>query len=151
MKATRYPLDYDTLKKGDVITAEQLEKITGLPRDSTKYQLKVMALQQHVADELAVRGRPVTVVVRLRELVILTDAEASTYNHERLGVHLHGAMRAHDRTQAVDVSNLDDDQKKEHVRRIEVGGKFVQAIVETGRKLKLRGYERKTPGLPSGT
>jgi hypothetical protein len=147
--ATRFPIDYDSLKKGDVIPAELLEKIAEAPRSTPKYQLKVLAFQQQIMDEMRARGNPVTVIVRGGEIVVLTDAEASTYNAERLGAHLHGVMRAHERSQAVDVANLDDEQKKVHTRRVEVGGKFVQAIIDTGRKLKLPAYTRKTPGLPN--
>ena len=36
-EATRWPVDYESLKKGDSIPAERLEKIIGLNRDNPKY------------------------------------------------------------------------------------------------------------------
>ena len=130
MNAEIHPIDVTTLKKGDVITVEQLEKITGWGRKSDAFKLRVLALRDRIMRELQDIGRPM--VLRGWQgcsLRILTDPEATEYLDNQATSHLRGIGRSCFRLGQVDVRNLDEGQNREHERRILVHGKTLQCAL----------------------
>ena len=144
----RWPVDYETLKKGDVITADRLEKLVGLKRDNPRYSLAIMSLKQRIQDDLEDIGSIWTLAIVKNDLRVLTDAEASEYNHRSLLNGMAKMFRSQYRNMAVDVTELTDDQEKDHIRRIEVDGKILQAIRAARKTPKFTDEVRTVPGLP---
>ena len=146
-EATRWPVDYESLKKGDSIPAERLEKIIGLNRDNPKYSLALMALKQTIQDALEDLGYVWTLAIVKNDIRILTDAEASEYNHRSLLNGMAKMFRAQYRNMAVDQTLLTEDQAKDHARRIEVDGRLIQAIRAERKTPKLLDTKREVPGI----
>jgi len=59
---------------------------------------------------------------------ILTDQEASEYNHRQFGMHIASMKMRHYRAMLVNVSNLTTSEKPSHDRRIEIQGKYMQSV-----------------------
>lgn len=143
---TPFPLDFDALKKGDVISLGQLQEITQEKYGSDAYRFKLMKLSERIQDELDDRGLPVTVASEGGELKILTDPEASNYNGMYFRTRMRQMMRAHRRAMAVERENLTELQKQEHDRRVEVQGRYVGALIGEKEKLAVEACERSVPG-----
>ncbi len=146
-EASRWPIDYDTLNKGDSITRERLERITGKAAGTKDYQLKLLAIQSQIERELHQRNRHWTVKIQKDEIRILTDSEASTYNHA-LQVQARCAMEKRFLlNSAVDIAALDDEQRKQHERTMEIDGKYLMAMQTVRKQLRLTSHKRRTPTL----
>jgi len=144
----RYPLNFENLKKGDVITEDQLVEILKEPKESVKFWSKKLALRMEIMDRLAEMGNPVTVKETKGDLVILTDLEASTYNNRMFTNTVRQLVRTHNRSCQVDDSDFGEDERKRHRRMIEINGRTIQgALLGRRGKLQLPPYERTTPGL----
>lgn len=150
MKATRYPIDYETLEKGDSIPIERCESILDIQRGDSLYQLGLLKLAQTIMDAMMEHGRPVQVVQDHGALRVLTDAESSSYQDRRADRALSQMREGVRQLGHCDVSTMSDYEKALHTRRVRVvGGTYLGA--KNGRKEahKLIAYERKTPGLPN--
>jgi hypothetical protein len=147
MNIRRDPLDFEALKKGDRILVDEMEVITGHKRDSLKFARDVQSLCAKVERELARRGYPVTCRMLDLGLAVLTDKEASEYNDHRFRDGLGLAVKSHGKANAVDQRNLDDGDKKRHDRRLEIQGRYMQAVVKTSQAIRVEGVKRSTPGL----
>lgn len=148
MDVRKYPVDYETVQKGDVIASERLEYLTGKKAGTNEYRLAVMAIRDSVERELIAIGRPMTIVLRRDEIVFLTDAEATDHCDARFKFALRHARRSHVRMQAVDTSQLTDDaQRTEHANKLSRQSYYVQAITEIKKKLIAAAHKRQTPGL----
>lgn len=134
-EASRYPFDFDALKKGDSFTPEFLEDITGEKRQTSRYAFKVLALQQQIADELEARGRPVVVATVKECLRILTDEEAGPYLEKRFNQAQAALRRSFRRELLVDTSKLTPEQREKLQRNQQVHGAIVAAQRMTQRKL----------------
>lgn len=146
------PLDFDEIQKGDVISPAQLEEITGRKIGTTKYQLAVLQLSSRIAKECADRNKPVSIAVMKGTLCVLTDEQASEYEHQQFKSRFRGAGRAHRRAVAVNVGRLSDVQKKKHERNVFVQAGMLQAARTQRRRLIAQAHKRTVPGLPaSGT
>jgi len=149
MTVTKYPIDYDTLKKGDYITPEQVQDILGKDRESKNYGLHILRLKQIIEDKMEERGTPVTAKVQLDGIHILMDNEASEYRDNAFDVGLRKSSRAHAGLLNVDIRNLTEMEKAVHENAAYVNGKTLQAAM-AGRKEahKALPHKRNVPGLP---
>jgi len=145
---TRFPVDYDALAKGDVIPAKELSRIVGEPMRSYEYQYKITALTKEIETELWSRGKPWTVRIRNGDIVILTDAEASDYNAERVDKMRRGIYRSHRRMMAVDVAQLTTEERALHDRNAVRSGMVVAALLATRRAPQPIPVQRQHPMLP---
>lgn len=150
MDTTKYPMDYTQAKKGDVITAADLRTMFGYEPETKEYNFAVLRLRDDIERHLDAMGTPVTVAMVNGNLCVLNDAEASEYNAARFIQAKSQMVKAHWRAmRTVDAGALTADQLTEHQRRVEVQGKYIQALADTGRSLRAGGATRNTPGLPS--
>lgn len=148
MDASRFPLDYEALKKGDTIPAARVEKIAGVLRGSEGYEFAVLKVCKQIERELAVRERLWTVVVRGEDVVILTDAQAATYTDDQQRQAMRRLKRNFHRQVAVDVLELSEEERAKHERAVEVNGKTLQAAMTARRKaMRITAHERSTPKL----
>lgn len=150
MEAERWPVDYDALVKGSIIPAETLERITQKKRDSADYALAVLNLKERVEQELFDRNKHWTLRIHKGEIKVLTDAEAAVHNHAeqvraRRAMHRRYALQL-----SVDVSRLEDDQRKQHDRNVELDGKYIQAMQDVRKRMLPTAHKRNVPALMQG-
>lgn len=149
MDEVRYhPIDFDALRKGDVITVEQLERITGYQYGTRKFDLAVLALREQITRELHDRNYPITVASENGSLKILTDEEAAAYNPQMFRHGFRKLLRAHRRLMNVDATQLNSEQREALERNIVVQGKMISAA-RSSRQIALQSHKRATPGLPA--
>ena len=147
-EAQRTPVDYDALKKGDVIPAARIEQIVGVTRASPNYAFRMLRLKGQIERELADRGKVWTIASANGDLRVLTDAEASTYNFTEAAHARSKERRCFARQAAVEVDKLPADERPEHERRLYIQSRFIQAAAAVREELKLEPARRAVPGLP---
>lgn len=148
MDTTEHPIATDSLSKGDVIVAVDLERALGVKRETDAYRLGLRRIVDYITRRFRDRGEIVTVVERRHCIVILTDAEASEYNAQRFTIELRGAARAHARNLGVDRSQLTSEQAAHHDRALQTNGRILHAI-RRERAFVLGEHKRSAP-LPPG-
>lgn len=150
-EATPFPLDFDALKKGDVISEDRLEAITSEKRETKEYQFKAMSLADRIEREMAERGLSVYAVVRREKIRILTDDEAKEHT-QRLGLQaVRKLFRAVRKGGAVDTTGFTIEQKQEHERQIIMLGRYAAAIKQVRRELTVEPTTRTVPTLENKT
>jgi hypothetical protein len=149
--AIRFPIDYESLNKGDVIAADRLERIVELPRTDAGYSLKVQMVKERIEREMEAIGRPVVLAIDQGNLKVLTDSEAAIYVDQKFQEYRRRMFRQHVRGEsAIDVSKLSPDERQQHERAAYVRSKEIQALARTRREVRLESHQRQTPGaLPS--
>lgn len=140
-----YPFDFNNLKKGDVISAQQIEDYTGVSRDTSKYGLAVLKVRTLIEIESQLRGQTLTLKQNNGELVVCMDEEASVENSRRCENGLRKYMRAHRRMCGVDVNNLSADRKPIHDRELIRQGRILGSIIRAETKLATEGHKRTLP------
>jgi len=141
-------LDFDALKKGDVITVREQEALIGLPSGTPQFQLAVLALIGEIESELDRRGRDWVVRQRDYEIVILTDSEASKYIEKRDQKSYRGCKKRHRKRCNIDESNLTQEEIADHRKQILFMGNLLAAGATFAKRLGVPGpYRRVTPLL----
>ena len=124
----KYPVDYSSLKKGDIIPQQIIEDILGTSANSTDFSLKLLKLRDRIENEMFARGNPVTIRINQNNLIILNDHEASLWNFNQMFA---GVRKVQKRTyyleETVNIKNLNVDNKLAHMRRLEVSSAIAQS------------------------
>jgi hypothetical protein len=142
----KFPLDFDSLKKGDVITADTITAYCGYKPDDTKFGFGALSLKSLIEKRLADRGYPVTTSMRGSDLHILHDSEALFYNINERDAGERKVVRSHRRMLSVDRSQLTDSERTICDRQIQIGGWKVSALVKVQKRIKSSGgYANSTP------
>lgn len=140
MDTSIYPIDTATLVKGDYISPEAIGRLLSAERGTPPYAFGLMRLKEHIE-----RGRPDLVVkVDHDGIRVLTDMQATDYADNEAARGFAYAARSLARLMRVDVSQLDDETKQTHDRRLYVRSKQVQAVAQTGKVARVEWR----PGLP---
>lgn len=142
----KHPFDFDAIKKGDVIYAEQIERLSNTNRSDRAYQLKLLGFREQIQRELDSRGMPVTVRIDHDNLVILTDSEAAAYNAAWFNSRRRQLMTCHQRSLQVDTALLEEDERKRHERAIMSQGAQIAAMRQAAR-VAATTHKRITPGV----
>ena len=124
--ARPHPLDFDALRKGDVITIEEIERITGCKSDTTAYALKSMSLCEKIMVAKENHGDPVVAKVDKLAIRILLDHEAAVYCDGTFRAGLRKMGRGCERQSKVDTRQLTSEQIAKHERRLEVNSRTLQ-------------------------
>ena len=145
----RYPLDFDSLYKGDEVSVQKLAEIIPHPPGSDEYRFAVLSLSERIVSELSERGIDVVVVQRKGALRLLTDTEASKhcYNEAIRGHKLMG--RNLGRTLLVDQTTLTEEDRRIHDSRINVVSRMYQAAKVARREAFKLDAQDHRPFLPS--
>lgn len=143
-----HPLDFDGLNKGDRVSVSHCEAALGVLSSHPRYQLRLLALKQQIERELFARGKPATLRIEGREIVICDDPEASAYNVRAFRRGVRCSARAHARNMVVDAHQLDAPQRKAHERALLVQGTILASISQAKKQLRLKPTGRTTPTLP---
>ena len=121
----QYPLDFDSLAKGQMLEIEYLESVFGVKYDGgDRWSFLLMGLQSGIHEKTELSCR-----IEKDTLRILTDAEASEHNYRLVGVHVRGISRRTEKLLQVDRAQLDEAGSNEHDRRIRVASTYMGAVV----------------------
>jgi hypothetical protein len=133
----KYPLDFAALTRGDVLEIATLERVFGVEyvpgADIWKFALMGLQEQIHHKTEL-------TCVTERDRIRVLTDAEASATNAQRIAAHRAGIFRRNVKLMQVDRGALDGDQLQEHDRRLRSASAACAALLSA--KHEVTGGER---------
>jgi hypothetical protein len=122
---SKYPLDFDQLEKGETLTCERLEVVTGKKPGTDAYRFAILGLQALIHERT-----PFTAKTQADgSLRILTDAEASDHNDKLVSQGVRTVIFRHARAIVVDVGNLTEDQKARHDQRLQRQGRYVTALL----------------------
>lgn len=124
-ESRHHPLDFDSLKKGDVITRQKLESIC-LPvdeRDLRIYMMKLGGQIESEREDLLVRYKGFSIH-------IMHDPEADEVTHERVRRGAKSIIRNTQRRARIDQSKFDSEQ----MRISEHRDRFATALALTMRK-----------------
>jgi len=116
-EATPYPLDFELLQRGTIVSADELEEITGKKRETPQYQFAVMAIQQQARRHfMQATGEAVSVVIRQNALHVLEHAEQDQYVEETKRRALATFARRHAEDLCTDPSALSAEaqRRREH-------------------------------------
>jgi hypothetical protein len=136
MEATRYPMDFEALQKGDVISSATIERITTVnPRDYRAWQIAVLNLQSIVTRELRKLDRDWVVCQKGNDLRILTDLEAKAYNARAQRAAIRKFAVSHRKNMAVDTSDFTAEERAEHHRQLAIGSRQLVAVRQARREV----------------
>ena len=138
--AERWPFDPDAVTKGSVVmSAEQIDRYVQAPRESKKRRLAVLHLSKMLKRCLAQRGIVGwTICEREEALVVLSDQEASPYNHRRLQESVRAIFESHLRQTHVDTTQLPDAERAEHDRRLMRSSYLIAGVSAAQKKTERR-------------
>lgn len=147
MAVDKWPFDYDAMQKGDSIPSSKVIEVIQEKPDSPKFQLKLMRLVGAIERELNDRGKRVTVRSVKGAIEILDDPTAAEYAPSRRKKAVRQLMRSQEIAQRVDVSQLDEDQRRSHERSLLTGATYLQALSQAKRTLSAMASSRQTPKM----
>ena len=146
----KYPIDFESLRKGDVITTNELEDILQLQAGTAAFDIGSLKLKSAIEREMAKRGKDFIVVFRQESIRVLTDAESVDYidTINRLGVRK--IVRAFDSLGKVNPTELNSDQLRQFNRSTIVVSAFYQSV-KSAVKVIPPDPQRTKIGLPQFT
>jgi len=149
--ASRVPFDYESIEKGDLFPASEIETITNKKRGTVQYQFALMGLQAAMSLGLEDLGKSYTVKIHQDGLQVLTDIEATEYNDRRFRSSFRGMLKAHFRQMGVDESQLDDPDVRAHQHRLFKQGKIIMgAKAGQDDARRMIAAQRTTPNVLAG-
>jgi len=128
VQSTYEGLDFTELRKGDIISVAELERLFGFSRSMNAYSLATMQLCNDISRYFRSIGEIVTVCTRDYAIHILRDSEAAEYNALKFKHGIDTADRAHERALAVDIGNLKQEEVLRHDRKLYIQGRILQSI-----------------------
>lgn len=146
-EARRWPLDVESLAKGDVIPPEIVESYGRTSRADTKaYKFKLLGLRQQLTRQLAeIHGQLWVIKSEGDGLRILTDSEAVDYTNGEFNKGRRVMVRNHARAINVDVSALSAEQRATHDRNLTVQSAQLTALSQARKALRAKPHARSTP------
>lgn len=133
----QWPIDFERLRKGDVISESQITEAFGKRPSDKEYPFVMLRMREQIERTLEELGCPVTVKQEGTSLRILTDEEAVAYNDERFGAHARGLKRSYARQLTVDTNQLLPETVQRHTHQLAVNGRKLLAIEEVSRVVRI--------------
>jgi hypothetical protein len=146
-KENKWPLDFDALDYGSIISNDILEDYYGIPIDDEGFRFKQIDFIQLVDSKLRSRGMIATICVRNSQIKILTHEEAAEYNRKRFNCHVAGMARVHEKNLHVCSQDLSRESRDSHTKTVMFQSKALQAVLKTKSEFQLEPVKRKTPVL----
>jgi len=127
--AEKWPLDFEALQRGDILSAEECEKAVLLDRGDPTYWTKLLGLRDDVVDYFrAARGDIVAVRILQDGLHILTHQEQAEYAPHLLRRHMRGVAKSVAIGAGVDLAVLSDESRQRHERFLHVSSFKLQQL-----------------------
>jgi len=122
----QFPLDFESLQRGMVLSIKELEQVLGLKHEpgGTTWAFAVMGLQSQICNLTEL-----TAVVDGGAIRLLTDAEASQNNFRAVQLHTRRIYRRNRKLLQVNRQQLTTEQQSEHESRVRVSGSIVAALI----------------------
>lgn len=147
-EAKRHPFDVEALNKGDTISAAEIEAAYGISREDKRYGLRLQQAKSFIERQAFVhRGELWTIHSVKDQLHICTDAEALEYNEHAFEAGFNRMKASHIRTLAIDVTQLDAEDRQILERCQHSQSVQLQAIKNSRRQLRLAPHTRTTPSI----
>lgn len=137
------------LEKGDVISADIIEALTGMSPDERLYGVQRMRLQERIYKARAKLGAvPILTCAQGDDLVVLRDDEASDYGWGQTMLGVRKLCRWANRLSLVDESNLSPEMQETHGRRVSVAHFMKKGALSAKRKALRLSAAPDVPRLP---
>ena len=124
----QWPMDFDALQKGDVISVADVEQMTGKRRGTDEYRFALMNLKDMICGYLESKERMWTVSTEGDRINILTDTEAVKYTESWYESGRKRMRRMHSLAMGVDTAQLTTTLRDAHYRNIQVHGFEISAM-----------------------
>lgn len=133
-----YEIDIESIEPGSVLSQSDCDQLFGFSFETnpSDWQLKLVQLSDYVERELHKVHRVLTVVCEGRTVRVLTHEEASIYNQKHFDNAIKKMRKCNRRKQAVDVSSLNEDQRKSHDSGLLRQSRILQAVKQVARDVK---------------
>lgn len=131
-EAKKWPIDFEALRKGDVIGTELLQQIFGgLSPSHANWAMQVLQLRGTIE-----RFRPdLTTKAAGPTIKVLHDHEVAPNSVRRIAASVRGIKRAKDDLIKPRTENMSDAEKRYHESTLFVAAGFEQALKSAARKL----------------
>jgi len=117
MNGEPFPLDFNSLKRGDYLPAEAVEKATLTERRDPNYRIKSLMLRDSIREHFRTVCGDIVTVVSVRDgLRILTHQEQAEYAPQRESKAMRQIAVAQIEGRAVDLKQLSEEQRSRHER-----------------------------------
>ncbi len=124
MSVGKYPIDFESIQKGDVITEDVIERAMDCKVGTKQYEFRMMALGAMIWQRtgFVVKGQNYT------QLRVLTDEEAVPYSAKTFRTGQRKMRRGHVQSQSIDVEELSEDSKRTLRNNIISQSRLLQAV-----------------------
>lgn len=112
MNAERWPLDFEALKRGDVVPVSHVERIAGVKRDDAAFAFHALKLAKDIEHYFETCGDVVCVKSVRGSLHVLTHSRQAEYVQQRARHHVHGYATSYRKALGVDRALLTDEARK---------------------------------------
>lgn len=144
-----WPIDVNSLRKGDSIGPDVLVPFFEVSLDSREYQLKLAGFVARLEAVLWKDGKRYIVRCSHGSASILTDREAAEYTERRFNAHYRGLRRSNRRAKVVDQKKLGAEERRRHEHSLVVQGAILAGAAKGVESLQPTAYKRRNPGLES--
>jgi hypothetical protein len=143
-----FPINASKLEKGDVFTHAILYEMFGIRQDHHHSAFAILTLKDRIRKAARRAGMNLTLRIKEGEIHICSDSEAAEYNR-RLGKWgIRKIRRGHIQNLGVDVSQLNEAERKAHERTVLRSGQMISSITSIqNRNILPSPKQRETPGL----
>ena len=133
-----YEIDIESIEPGSVLSQSDCDQLFGFAYETNpvEWQFKLMQLSDYVERELHKANRVLTVVCEGRTVRVLTHEEASIYNQKHFDNAIKKMRKCNRRKQAVDVTTLNEDQRKSHDSGLLRQSRILQAVKQVSKDVK---------------
>lgn len=128
---SKYPLDFDELQKGDVITTEIIEEAMGCKATERGFNFKMLALASLIEKHTGFNVK----AQNYTELRILIDEEGVEHNAKTFQHGLNKLRRAGQIARQIDIEQLTNRSTDRLQRQILNQGRIMQAIKRERRQI----------------
>ena len=127
----KYPFDAKQVKKGDLLTNQIIETITGVKPSDDDFRLAALRVAKEVEKRTGFTAKVTDEGVR-----VLTDSEASLHNYKWLGHSVRAIPRRFALLSNVDVTNLTLEERPIHDVKLIHAGLYVQHVGHAGKAIR---------------
>jgi acid phosphatase family membrane protein YuiD len=142
MSERKYPLiDFSTLKKGDRLEVDYLEKLFGVNKYHSSYTSKLRGLQGDIE-----KYRPDLYVKSVKgAIVVMVDAEAVDYNAARTDTLMTSTINTISKQSRINSNELPEDKKRYFENRLQATAGVAVTIATSREKLRVLDIVKNNP------
>lgn len=132
----KFDVNYASLAKGDYVTPEQIESITGTQQGTTRFQTAILRLKAEMEKNFKHLGLDAVIKQENYGLLICSDTRAADYTWNRFTSHLKGAAKqTDDMRHKVDTTNFTSKEKADYYNRLQIATEVTEGAIKTKKKI----------------